>query len=61
MWFRILDKESQKIITGIFWGHNENENGNEYRKEQGAVILLQLPHVPLSFKHKMGKNQKSKA
>ena len=30
-------------------------------KKKGALIFLQLLHAPSSFKHKMGKNQKSKA
>jgi len=52
-----LHKESKQTALGIFQGQEENENGNEYPKEQGTVILLQLPHAPASFKHKMDKKQ----
>lgn len=61
MWLKTLDKESKQSAQGIFQGQDKSENGNEYHKEQGAIILLQLPHAPSSFKPKMSKNQKSKA
>lgn len=58
---RTLNKESKKTAQGVFQQQKENGNMNECPKEQGAIIFLQLPHAPSSFKHKMSKNQKSKA
>lgn len=57
MCFRTLDKQSKQAALGIFRGQDDDENGNEYHKGHGTVILLQLPYAPASFKHKMDKKQ----